>query len=272
MNRETKNDLFFSELESKTPEYISNKDFVVIRMDGCHFHTITEKLHPIYDPYFQYVLNRAYKHVIQLLSSSGLTISYSFSDEISIVLEPTIDDLHIRLFNGKMTKLLSVLPSCLASAFKIELYKAKNENYFPESIHTLFEEMGNIYSYIEDELELFPNQIDDYLLKNIYFDCKIFSTPHKYIVEKYLYNRYRYARKGCINAIGNVFYSEEMLHKKSTENRYNMIKEDYNIDTKLLPLIVQFGFIYKRPNASIMFDYNNETCDLLSTTILNQIH
>lgn len=271
---ETEVDQIFEELEKKTPEIIPNTDYIVIRIDGCHFHSLTRVFYPVYDAYFQYVLNKAYQHLLHKIGNFYWSIAYSFSDEFSIILYPLPQDdiIHTRVFGGRKTKFLSVFPSLVASAFKTELYNCKTDDaYFPMEVYDLFYSLSEeIYPKTKTHGSKISLIADRLLSTDIYFDCKIFSTSDKALVEKYIYNRYRYATKSCINSIAHLFYSPKKLESISTEEREKLLKNNYNIDIKKLPNIIKHGTIYKTNHNSIEFDYVDEK-DTLSSKYIHNI-
>ena len=70
--------------ENRSKTYLTRRTPVIIRIDGCHFHTFTKGLKKPYDSLFIEVMQRTTKSLCE--SIQGCKFGYVESDEISLLL------------------------------------------------------------------------------------------------------------------------------------------------------------------------------------------
>jgi tRNA(His) guanylyltransferase len=171
---------------------------VYMRLDGRSFSKFTRKLKlsKPRDDVFSELLITATK---ETMKEFGFIFGFSQSDEISLFF-PTYDNPASELpFGGKIQKLTSVIPSYFTSVFLSEYNKA--------------------YQPVE--------------LPYVAFDNRIIEFPTKAEAVNMLVWRFQDARRNYITDTAHTLFSKKSLHKVTTAEMLEKIKEHQLIDTKL---------------------------------------
>lgn len=152
---------------------------VIIRVDGCHFHTYTRGCQRPFDERLVHVMNETAIYLCKNIQ--GAQLAYTQSDEISILLNNYQSTNTQPWFNNNVQKMTSV-SAAMASA------------YFSSLSHTIFGQM-----------------------KLATFDSRVFVIP-KEDVNNYFLWRQKDMERNSIQMLARSLYSQkQLINKKSPE-------------------------------------------------------
>lgn len=181
---------------------------VIIRLDGCHFHTFTRG----FDKPFDEVLTKTMKETMLYLCQNiqGCVLGYTQSDEITLVLCDYKTLNTNAWFDNEVQKMCSVSASMASMIF--------NEK---------FEQ--NIFSYM---FEGHDNLCDVYLKaidKGAYFDARVFNIPKEEVTNCILW-RQNDATRNSIQSLGQSKFSHKQLQGKSCNEIQDMLFTEHQIN------------------------------------------
>jgi len=242
---------YFRTLELATPETLSNNQYTVIRCDGNHFHSYARLFLKPFDPFMHYCLDRAYYWTVNDLFKGFWACIYSQSDEVTIVLYPKKMEAGDELCDipyGRKSKLMSIIPSRIATAFIVGLYKTCQK-----TVDQLYKLLG-----IDSNFEYNYERI----IQSIGFDCRIFQTSKKGDVDRCL----TWRRTDAINNLKQMVLQNYKSQKQLQGKKPKLIlSEDQVLNDIYMKLptlqkrglfISQVGFIHEfHPHCQITEQY-----------------
>ena len=105
--------------EGRSQTYLTRYTPVIIRLDGCHFHTFAKKFDKPFDKVFAKTMQDTTRYLCEKIQ--GVKFAYTESDEISLLLiDYNKDDLAIQTeawFDYRVQKIVSVSASLATVAF-----------------------------------------------------------------------------------------------------------------------------------------------------------
>ena len=163
---------------------------VIVRLDGKNFKRITKNFDKPFDASFRGTMAQLAK---QLAITSGATMAYTQSDEITLVLSKRREQSSI-WFDGKYNKIVS-LSASYASVW---------------------------FGEIANELGLYEK-----LPANdpVVFDSRAFMVPSKMDAVKALIQRQQDCVRNSVSMAARNYFSHKELHGKSISDRITMLKE-----------------------------------------------
>lgn len=165
---------------------------VIIRIDGCHFHTYTRGFKKPFDHYLMHAMQETMQYLCENIQ--GCVFGYTQSDEISLLL---IDYKKLESeawFDNEVQKICSVSASLATAAFN-------------KSIKNM-------------ALEVTGDAI---------FDSRCFNVPKEEVVN-YFYWRQLDAMRNSVEMAGHANFSQKQLHKKSCNDIKEMLLAEKGID------------------------------------------
>ena len=142
---------------------------IIIMLDGAHFHTFTKGLNK---PFDKIISNTMKATTLQLCKEiPGCTLGYTQSDEISLLIVTPDKIKSQELFNRRLTKILSRIPSKATRIFNEEFVKAVvNYTQSIEDKKIAFhvdrmKKMDGVKSVTKDEEELFDKGLEQFYNK-----------------------------------------------------------------------------------------------------------
>ena len=178
---------------------------VIIRIDGCHFHTFTKGFKKPFDKIFAKSMQDTMKYLCENIQ--GCKLGYTQSDEISLLLTDYDTIETSAWFDYKVEKLCSVSASMATLAFN--------------SAFAL-----NIAEMTDDEEEFKK------YAKKLYtatFDSRCFNIP-KEEVANYFYWRQLDAERNSINSLGQSLFSQKELQGIGTWDLIDKILREKEVD------------------------------------------
>lgn len=202
---------------------------IIIRLDGCAFHTFTKGLNRPYDENLSKLMVETTKY---LCNEVNAKIGYTQSDEITLIV--FTDDFASKvLFDAKLFKLTSVLAS-KCSVF----FNSKLAEYLPSKKN-----------------------------ENPVFDCRIFNVPSKSEAANALLWRKRDAVRNSISMAAQSNFSHKELQGKSSKEMLAMLSnkgicwDDYPTFFKEGTFLRKFSFKF---DSSLIKHISNFTFETYS--------
>lgn len=161
---------------------------VILRLDGCHFHTFTKGFVKPFDDVMIKSMQDTMKYLCENIQ--GCVFGYTQSDEITLVLVDYKNLNSSQWFDNEVQKMCSVAASMTSMYFnKCFAYNAINA--------------GN-------EEGLFKKHWDAFTKRGAYFDCRAFNVPKEDVCNCILW-RQQDATRNSIQSLAQANFSHKAL-------------------------------------------------------------
>lgn len=205
---------------------------VVIRIDGCSFHSFTRNFKRPFDDVLIKSMQQTMKYLCENIQ--GCVLGYHQSDEISLVL---IDYQRLNSdawFDYEVQKICSIAASMATMAFNKYFsynvqdcgydccYDPDNDNFGDEIVPGRYEDWSQYDKYL------------DAANKGAIFDARCFNIP-KEEVTNYFYYRQLDATRNSIQMAGQANFSHKELHGKSCNQIQDMLMTKRGINWNDFP-------------------------------------
>ena len=178
---------------------------VILRLDGCHFHTFTKGFVKPFDNVLIKSMQDTMKYLCENIQ--GCVFGYTQSDEITLVLVDYKNLNSSQWFDNEVQKMCSVAASMCAMTFN---------RYFEENAVV----MSDI---INDNI-----QFEKYKVawkRGAYFDCRAFNVPKEDVCNCILY-RQQDATRNSIQSLAQANFSHKALQGLSC----NMLQDKLMVE------------------------------------------
>ena len=193
--------------ENRSKTYLTRRTPVIIRIDGCHFHTFTKGLKKPYDSLFIEVMSKTTKSLCE--SIQGCKFGYVESDEISLLLTD-YDTLQTDAwFDYSVQKICSVAASMAAMFF--------NKHFLKECALQEFVDK-DYYNTLLKKIEL-----------GGYFDAKAFNLPEHEVVNYFIW-RQNDATRNSIQGLAQANFSRKQLQGLNNSQLQDKLHEEKGIN------------------------------------------
>lgn len=213
--------------EMRARSYLTRRTPVIIRLDGCHFHTFTKGFNKPFDK----VLNKTMQDTAEYLCKNiqGCKYAYTQSDEISLLLidYDTFDT--DAWFDYQIQKICSVSASLATLAFN---------KFYSENIAE--------YTDSTDEFKKYAKKIS-----TAYFDSRCFNIPKEEVVN-YFVDREKDAIRNSKASLAQSKFSQKELMNKSADEMIEMVKTKFGIDWNDFNGEQKWGTHIYKVNSSII--------------------
>lgn len=198
------------EVDSERNGCIDMRAPVIIRLDGCHFHTWVKraKLHKPFDRRMIDAMQTAALALCDEIQSS--VMAYVQSDEISLVLRNDLSEKSEAWFGNRMQKLCSISASICSVAFN---------NHMAE--------------LTDGEAPL------------AYFDSRVMYMPSKEEVFDCILWRQRDCVRNSISGLAQAHFSQKELDGMNSDDKLKMLAGK-GVDWELLPMDEKYGAMIRR--------------------------
>lgn len=201
---------------------------VVIRLDGCHFHTVTKGFKKPFDDVLIKAMDETMKYLCEHIQ--GCVLGYTQSDEITLVLVDYAKLESEAWFNYEVQKMCSVAASMATMAFNRAFVDAIGpffENYIiADNITDEDARLAKAYSRVECE--------------GATFDARCFNIP-KEEVTNCVYWRQLDAVRNSILSLAQSLYSQKEMQGISCKVLQDKMLAEKNIEWNKLPTRKRFG-------------------------------
>lgn len=219
--------------ENRSKSYLTRRTPVIIRIDGCHFHSFCRGLRKPYDPTFIKAMQLTTKDLCENIQ--GCKIGYVESDEISLLLTD-YDTLQTDAwFDYSVQKICSVAASMTAMYFNRNWSKLVEEFY-----------EKNVEDNWHDDDERYYN---DVLKKKVelggYFDARAFNLPESEIVNYFIW-RQNDATRNSIQGLAQANFSQKQLQGLNNSQLQDKLHEEKNINWNNCSVAEKRGTCVKR--------------------------
>lgn len=192
---------------------------VIIRLDGKAFHTWTKVL-----PYLDVSLEQSpFSHMMHDCMSTtafelvsriqNATISYTQSDEISILLNDWKGLKTDQWFDGNIQKIVSISAS-MATAYFNNCMQAHNDAAL---------------------------DVDKQNLAPAFFDARVFNLPKEEVANYFVW-RQQDATRNSINMLGQRYFSHKQLQGKNTDQVQEMLFKEHDVNWNDIPTWQKRGY------------------------------
>jgi len=177
---------------------------VILRLDGCHFHTFTKGFVKPFDDVLIKSMQDTMKYLCENIQ--GCVFGYTQSDEITLVLVDYQKLNSSAWFDNEIQKMCSVSASMAGMAFT--RYFATNALYMCDD--------DNL-----EQLKIYNSAIK----RGAYFDCRAFNVPKEDVCNCILW-RQQDATRNSIQSLAQANFSHKALHGLSC----NMLQDKLMVE------------------------------------------
>lgn len=218
--------------------YLTRKMPIIIRLDGCHFHTFTKGMKRPFDDILIKAMQETAKYLCENIS--GCKLAYTQSDEISLLLTD-YDKIETQpWFDNNLQKLVSVSASMATMAFTSAM---RDKVEVPSQLQ---------YATSPDEEAYFWTIYNKQLpWESATFDARAFILPKDEVCNYFIW-RQQDASRNSIQMVGQANFSHKELQKKSCKDIQDMLMEKESLNWNDLETV------YKRGSCIIKEKYNLE--------------
>lgn len=206
--------------ESVSRHFLTRRTPVVIRLDGCHFHTFTRG----FDKPFDNILCQAMQETMKNLCKNiqGCVLGYTQSDEITLVLCDYKKLTSDAWFSNNIQKMASISASLATIAFNSSFKAIVVEQLVPYTM------LGD-ESYVNDVM--YRRLMDKYLSKadTATFDSRVFNLPKEEVCNCLIW-RQQDATRNSIQGLGQKYFSHKQLEGKNCNNIQDMLMVEHSVN------------------------------------------
>ena len=177
---------------------------LVMRFDGCSFHSFTKGFQKPFDDVLSKTMQETMKYLCENIQ--GCVLGYTQSDEITLILVDYQNLNSCAWFDYEVQKMCSIAASMATMAFN--KFFTKNVNYF---------EMTHEH---DDTINEYCTTLVNAAEKGAMFDARVFNIPKEEVCNL-IYWRQLDATRNSIQMVGQANFSHKELQNKSC----NMIQE-----------------------------------------------
>lgn len=189
---------------------------VIMRLDGCHFHTFTKGMKR---PFDDLLISCMQKTMLELCKSiQGVVMGYAQSDEITLVLVDYETIKTGRWFEYKTEKMCSVAASMATNIF--------NRTF----IETVESQKNTLKEYDSLKKKYFQAQ----------FDCRVFNVPKEDVCNCVLW-RQKDAERNSIQMVAQSLFSHKELMGLSCDKLQDKMFKEKGINWNDFPTYQKRG-------------------------------
>ena len=212
-------------LPSKIPAHNS----FIIRLDGCCFSKFTKPLKKPFDIMF----TKAMCFTLQdLLTKFYANTGYTHSDEITLIFNKQESELSNHLYDGRTSKLLSVIAAYCSIRFNYHFHEIINDIQFDTD------------SSDDERTFGFIDNMDKKCFEQI-FDARIMILEPYEILNHQIWRSVIDCHRNAVSTYADSVYSHKTLHKKTTAEKIEMLRSK-NIIWESLPTFIKYGLYCKK--------------------------
>ena len=221
MTRDSLGDRMKTYYEEVTKTKLTRRMPVIIRLDGCHFHTFTRGFEKPFDGLLIKAMQATMKYLCENIQ--GCVLGYTQSDEITLVLVDYKKLNSSAWFDSEVQKIVSVSAAMATYAFN---------KYFNEFYLDQLAEKG--------EADKYDLVYDTARRKGAYFDSRAFNIPREEVTNCVLWRQLD-AERNSILSLGQANFSHKQLQGKSCKAIVTMLEEEKGIIWGNLPTHLKRG-------------------------------
>jgi tRNA(His) guanylyltransferase len=208
--------------ESVPRIFLTRRTPVIIRLDGKAFHTFTRGMEKPFDSIFVISMQETMEYLCKNIQNC--VFGYTQSDEITLVLVDYASLDTEPWFGNNVQKMVSVSASMATLAFNM---------YFESNV---------VSKGVDCESQYYTK------FNTAMFDSRVFSIPKEEVTNCILW-RQQDATRNSIQSVGQYYFSNKQLFKKSTKDIIQMLQDEKDV------LWTEYPTYLKRGSACIKNEY-----------------
>lgn len=185
---------------------------VILRLDGCHFHTFTKGFEKPFDAVLMGSMIRTMKFLCQNIQ--GCVFGYTQSDEISLVLVDYKKLNSSAWYDNEVQKMCSVAASLCTLKFN-EVFREEVHNHVPQ--------------YFANKKEGILAAYNKALKTGAVFDCRAFNVPKEDACNCIIW-RQQDATRNSIQSLAQSQFSHKELQGLSCDKLQDKLFKERNIN------------------------------------------
>jgi tRNA(His) 5'-end guanylyltransferase len=197
---------------------------VIIRLDGCHFHTFTKGFQKPFDEIIMCSMISTMKYLCQNIQ--GCVFGYTQSDEISLILVDYKKLNSSAWYDNEVQKMCSVASSLCTLAFN-HIFREEVHKHVPEYFND--KEKGKCLSAYNRALET-----------GAVFDCRAFNVPKEDVCNCIIW-RQQDAMRNSVQALAQSQFSHKELQGLSCNKLKDKLIKERNINWDDLEVYKKLG-------------------------------
>ena len=207
--------------------YLTRRTPVIIRIDGCHFHTFTRGMKKPYDMVLKKAMWNTAIYLCEHIQNARL--AYVQSDEISILLVDYNKFTTSAWFDNNIQKMASVSASMATMAF--------NKSFVEES-----EDASQYPSWYlsEKEFRMYREKWD-----SATFDSRVFNIPESEVCNYFIW-RQQDATRNSIETLGRCYFSQKELNGVNCNGIQDKLMTEKEVNWNDAPVFFKRGACVKR--------------------------
>jgi len=211
--------------ENRAKTYLLRRTPVIIRLDGCHFHTFTRGFAK---PFDKRLMEAMQETALKLCKNiQGCVFGYTQSDEITLVLVDYNNIDTDAWFDYSVEKMCSVASSMCTLYFN-RIFHQKIRGFVNEHAHVV----NDPQTYGEELSESVGKLIQKYQKAveiGATFDARVFNVPEGEVTNCVLC-RQQDCSRNSISSLAQAYFSPKELHGKNGSQMQDMLMEKYSIN------------------------------------------
>ena len=221
MIRDALGDRMKTYYEEVTKTRLTRRMPVIIRLDGCHFHTFTRGFKKPFDELLIKSMQATMKYLCENIQ--GCVLGYTQSDEITLVLVDYAKLETSAWFDYEVQKMVSVSAALATYAFN----KYFNEFYLEQLA-------------AKGEADKYDLVYDEARRKGAYFDSRVFNIPKEEVTNCVLWRQLD-AERNSINSLAQSLFSHKSLQGLNIKDTKAKIEAEKGIIWGNLPTTQKRG-------------------------------
>lgn len=211
--------------ENRSKTFLTRRTPVIIRLDGCHFHTFTRGFAKPFDKRLMEAMQETTLELCKTIQ--GCVLGYTQSDEITLVLVDYKELNSEAWYDYNVQKLCSV-SAALATMYFNKIFKRKVEEFTNEHYKELTDEKTygeELTKSIQKLLAVYNRAVKIGAL----FDSRCFSIPTGEVINCVLW-RIKDCNRNSVNSLGQSYFSHKELQGKNTSEVQDMLIDKFGIN------------------------------------------
>ena len=184
---------------------------VILRLDGCHFHTFTKGFEKPFDEVIMHSMIGTMKYLCKNIQ--GCVFGYTQSDEISLILVDYKKLDSSAWYDNEVQKMCSVAASLCTLAFN-RIFREEVHKHVPK----YFNENPKLLSAYNKALET-----------GAVFDCRAFNIPKEDVCNCIIW-RQQDATRNSIQSLAQSVFSHKELHGLSCDKLQDKLFKERGIN------------------------------------------
>ena len=220
MNKGTSLDKRMKTYEAVTDIRLTRRTPVIMRFDGCHFHTFTRGLAKPFDKIFMEAMQNTMKNLCEDIQ--GAVFGYTQSDEITLILVDYAKLESDAWFDNRLSKMCSVGASKASRLFNLNFKRVAMREHVDGGMHD-----SDYFNYAAkfDKAD---------------FDCRVFNIPKEEVCNCIIW-RQKDAERNSVQALAQTLYHQSELDGVAINKLRTRMIIDKNVDWNDLPVACKIG-------------------------------